>query len=159
MSTLYEFWVSDNSTGAIEISGHPAARFFSLHEKNSTLLYRKDFSTYKDFKAFYNEFYFEGLNKKLPLLNIPGSNFLLHKYLCGLKAGQVVRLSSGFIQQLFEQEYNFLRRVGWLFTVVPGDKDYPHLIWLKTHKGGSQQKFFPILEENIGRFVLVNPDQ
>jgi hypothetical protein len=153
---IYEFWTSDEFHDvAIGISGNPTVRFQILHEKNARLLFRKEFDSIEKFRKFHDYFLFEGGKSEFTLLNVPASEYRLNKYPCGLSAGDIIELKSGFIQDMEYQRHNFSKRVGWRFTVLTGDKDYPNVIWLETHKEGSQQKYFPILEENIKRFKIV----
>lgn len=80
MRALYEFWISDESSGAIEITDAPTVRFQILRESNAKLLYRKSFESYKEFKRFYEDFFFEGLKDQLQLINISANEFLLYEY-------------------------------------------------------------------------------
>jgi len=152
MKKLYEFWTSDQSSGAIEITGDPTVRFGQLYESNAKLLYRKSFESYDEFRRFYEDFFFEGLKDRLPLINISATEFLMHEYPCALKAGDVLVLNSGFIQHLHGRTNDFMKKIGWRFSVVPGDKEFPWIIWIKAHKTDSQQIYFPIHEDNIHRF-------
>jgi hypothetical protein len=156
MTILCEFWTSDEFFDvAIEISGIPTVRFQILHEKNAMLLFKKEFETLEQLRSFHNDFVMEGGKSRCSLLNIPATEYLLSRYPCGLMAGDVIELKSGFTQNEEHMKYNFLKRVGWRFTVITGDKHYPNVVWLQTHKEGSQQKYFPIFEKYIPRFCVI----
>ncbi len=152
----YEFWQSDRSVSALEIKGDPTERYAQLNEPNAILLYRKVFENDKDFQEFYNNFFFSGLKEKLELLYIPASKFYLNEYGCNLKKGDTLVLKSGFIQNIGYRHNDYTKKVGWKFTVVSGDVMYPEVIWLDSNKIGSQQKSFPVLEENLKRFEVLS---
>lgn len=151
----YEFWQSDQSVSALEIKGDPTERYVQLNESNAVLLYRKEFENDKDFQEFYDDFFINGLKEKLELLHIPASKFHLNEYSCNLKKGDKLVLKSGFIQNIGYRHNDYMSKVGWEFTVAFGDVMYPEVIWLVSNKVGSQQKLFPVLEENIHRFKLL----
>jgi hypothetical protein len=156
---VFEFWENRDSCGAWEIAGDPTERFHSLNQSEAVLLYRESFENYEQFKKFYEDFFFHGLKEKLALLNIPASEFLLYEYPCGLQPGDTVVLESGFTQNIGGRHNDFIKKVGWKFSVVPGDKDYPNVVWLKTHKSGYQQKYFPILEASRKKFKKITPEK
>lgn len=146
MKTIYEFWEGEGLTALGDIG--PTTRFLVLHESSSRLLFRKEFQDAADFRRFYDEFCFEGLREKLKLTNLPASQFLLRHYPCGVSEGDVLTLTSGFVQDE-PQAHDFMKRVGWTFTVVGGDREFPGVVWLQAQKDGSQQKYFPVQEESI----------
>jgi hypothetical protein len=153
---IYEFWESDTIKIARGINGTPYERHHISTEPNAVLLYRKEFNTYEEFKVFYDDFYSRGLRDSLDLLLIPSKDIFLQEYPCGLKVGDFLVLKSGFKQTVEWCEADFMRRVGWEFKVLSGEKEFPDVIWLETLKEGSQQKHFAILGDNIKRFELMD---
>ena len=126
----FELWKTDDDSHAL--FGVPReTRLHEALEPGAVLLLRIETEDWEEAKQIRDRFLFEGNPDNLTALNIPLEMFLLHKYPCGLSVGEKVTFRKPYLITV-SGRVALLCPGGTEAEVLPGDIEYPHIIWLET---------------------------
>jgi hypothetical protein len=144
MTAHYELWQTDNGHCMFGVPRPDRGQF--IHELGARLLPSPD-----DAKALRDRFLYEGNPDGLVPLDIPASEFFFSQYRCSISSREIVRLTMDY--HCAADGYYFGDcGLGTSFTILPGDIEAPHRVWMRVRHS-------PSSSAPVGQFHFVPDDE